>query len=64
MAFASPWCGFAYVIKKLTNHWFLFPRLRKALVNTLYLPLFTKFAMVKEQKTGQGGLIFFVLEKA
>jgi SAM-dependent methyltransferase len=61
--FASPFCGIAFIIKKLTNHWFLFPALRAVTTRLIHVPLFSDYARLKKQPTGEGGLIFFALEK-
>ncbi len=61
--FMSPLCFFAFVIKKITNNWFLFPALRSVVVRVIHIPLFASFARLKKQPTGKGGLIFFALEK-
>lgn len=61
--FGSPLCGFALIVKKLTNRWFIFPNLRKLVSKLIYVPVFKNFAKLKVQKEGQGGLIFFALVK-
>lgn len=61
--FMSPLCIFAFIIKKLTNRWFLFPRLRQLTTRLVHVPLFSSFAKLQKQPAGKGGLIFFALEK-
>ena len=61
--FASPLCFFSFVVKKVTNRWFLFPKLRSVIVCLVYLPLFNSFARLEKQLDGHGGLVFFALEK-
>ena len=59
----SPLCFFAFVVKKSTNRWFLFPALRKMVTPIFHYPVFASFAGLKKLPTGSGGLIFFALEK-
>ncbi len=61
--FATPLCLFAFIVKKITNTWFLFPALRTVMARIFYEPLFSNFAQLKKQAPGKGGLIFFALEK-
>lgn len=61
--FTSPFCGIAFIIKKLTNRWFLFPLLRHVVTRLIYVPLFSSLAELKKQPDGKGGLIFFALQK-
>ena len=61
---ASPLCIFALLVKKMTNHWFLFPSLRRWVAQRIYKPLFSRFAELNVQPQDKGGLIFFVLEKS
>ncbi|MGZ3774639.1 MAG: class I SAM-dependent methyltransferase [Bdellovibrio sp.] len=59
----APFCLFSFVVKKLTNNWFLFPGARKVITKFIYVPLFLSWATLKKQPQGKGGLIFFALEK-
>lgn len=61
--FMSPLCFFAFLVKKATNSWFLFPAMRSFVTRYVHLPLFSGFARLKQQSSGNGGLIFFALEK-
>jgi ubiquinone/menaquinone biosynthesis C-methylase UbiE len=59
----SPLCFFAFVVKKVTNRWFLFPTLRSIVVRYFHLPLFSSFARLSKLPPGKGGLIYFAIEK-
>lgn len=61
--FGSPLCIFSFIVKKLTNRWFLFPSLRKEIIKIIHIPVFSKFAKLKKLPTGKGGLIYFKLVK-
>jgi len=60
---ATPLCLFSFVVKKLTNRWFLLPPLRKLVTKLIHVPLFSFLAHLNTQPSGKGGLIFFALEK-
>ena len=59
----NPLCFFAFIVKKVTNRWFIFPLLRRVVSQLLHVPLFSRVAKLKKQPKGQGGLIFFALQK-
>jgi len=61
--FTSPFCGFAMIVKKLTNRWFLFQPLRLFTARLIHVPFFSHFARLNKQPSGKGGLIFFALQK-
>jgi SAM-dependent methyltransferase len=61
--FASPFCFFSFMVKKMTNRWFLFPSFRTKVTRMFHVPLFATFAKLNKQPTGKGGLIFFAIEK-
>ena len=59
----TPLCVGAFVVKKTTNEWFLFPKLRKFVAEKIYYPIWCKFAALKKPESGESGLVFFALQR-
>lgn len=60
--FLAPFSIISFIVKKISNKWFLFPHLRKIaakMLNVAFLP----FVKKTQHFEGRGGLIFFELGK-
>lgn len=62
-SFSAPFSILPFVMKRLTNRWFICPPLRAIMASVLGL-LFKPSSRLKKQPAGKGGLIFFKLKKA
>lgn len=59
----APFSMVSFIVKKMSNKWFLFPTIRKfvaKMLNVVFLPFVKKY----QYFDGRGGLIFFELKKA
>jgi ubiquinone/menaquinone biosynthesis C-methylase UbiE len=61
--FATPFCLPALIVKKVNNSWFLIPAARGLFTSIIHVPLFSGLSRLQKQPEGQGGLVFFALEK-
>ncbi len=59
----TPFCFPAFLVKKMTNKWFLSTKLRKFTTGLFYAPLFKYIAKLKKPHSGESGLVFFALKK-
>lgn len=59
----TPFCLPAFLVKKATNRWFFFPKIRKFLSKKLYYMLWENISVTKQLGPGKGGLVFFKLKK-